>query len=112
MPNPDHRDPFLVTLRLPSQAVEVAQVASARTGALQNPGLGNENGDGVRFAKSDSVPVSSARPGIIGLSAGPSDSTTFRFVEVADMHIPEPSTFVRMSLAGCGLLYGRRRKRC
>jgi hypothetical protein len=46
-------------------------------------------------------------------SAGsPSDSTTFRFIEVANTHIvPEPSTFALMSLAGCGLLRARRRKR-
>jgi hypothetical protein len=46
-----------------------------------------------------------------GLAAGPSDSTTFRFVHVADTHIPEPSTFVLMGLGVCGLLYARRRKR-
>ena len=44
--------------------------------------------------------------------AGASDSSTFRFVEVADTHIvPEPSTFVLTSLAGCGLLCARRRNR-
>lgn len=46
------------------------------------------------------------------LSAGPtggrSDSTTFRFVHVANTHIPEPSTFVLMRLGVCGLLYARR----
>ena len=51
--------------------------------------------------------------GLISASSagGPSDSTTFRFVHVANTHIPEPSTFVLMSLGGCGLLYARRRKR-
>jgi len=55
--------------------------------------------------------------GLISSSAAglPSDSTTYRFVQVADTHIteiiPEPSTFVLMSLAGCGLLCARRRKR-
>ena len=45
-------------------------------------------------------------------ASSPSDSTTFRFVHVADTHIvPEPSTFVLMSLGGCGLLYARRRMR-
>ena len=50
--------------------------------------------------------------GLISSSAAalPSDSTTYRFIHVADTHIPEPSTFVLMSLAGCGLLYARRRK--
>ena len=47
-----------------------------------------------------------------GFAGVPTDSTTFRFVHVADTHIiPEPSTFVLMSLGGCGLLYARRRKR-
>ena len=47
-------------------------------------------------------------------TAAASDSTTFRFVQVADTHIPavpEPSTFALVSLAGCGLLHARRRKR-
>jgi len=44
-------------------------------------------------------------------AASPSDSTTFRFIQVADTHIPEPSTFAIMSLGGCGLLYALRRKR-
>jgi hypothetical protein len=44
-------------------------------------------------------------------AASPTDSTTFRFVHVANTHIPEPSTLVLMSLGGCGLLYARRRKR-
>ena len=44
-------------------------------------------------------------------AAAPTDSTTFRFVHVADTHIPEPSTFVLMSLGGLVLLYSRRRKR-
>jgi hypothetical protein len=53
--------------------------------------------------------------GLISASsaAAASDSTTFRFIEVADSHIPaipEPSTFALVSLAGCGLLYARRRK--
>jgi hypothetical protein len=44
-----------------------------------------------------------------GFAAVPSDSTTFRFVQVADAHIvPEPSTFVLMILGVCGLLYARR----
>jgi hypothetical protein len=47
-------------------------------------------------------------------AAGALDSTTFRFVQVANTHIvdttPEPSTFVLMSLAGGGLLHTRRRK--
>jgi hypothetical protein len=46
--------------------------------------------------------------------AGASDSTTFRFLQVANTHIPavpEPSTVVLMSLASCGLLHARRRKR-
>jgi hypothetical protein len=46
------------------------------------------------------------------VSAAASDATTFRFVQVADAHLPEPSAFMLVSLAGCGLLYGRRRKRC
>jgi hypothetical protein len=55
-------------------------------------------------------------PGLISpaFAAGASDSTTFRFVEVANTHIsdvPEPSTCALMSLAGCGLLSARRRKR-
>jgi hypothetical protein len=52
-------------------------------------------------------------PGLVSASfaASASDSTTFRFVHVADMHIPEPSTFVLLSLGCCGLLYARRRKR-
>ncbi len=55
--------------------------------------------------------------GLISSSAAalPSDSTTYRFIQVANTHIPipipEPSTFVLMSLAGCGLLCARRRKR-
>jgi hypothetical protein len=51
--------------------------------------------------------------GLISSSAAalPSDSTTYRFIQVADTHIcPEPSTFVPISLAGCGLLCARRRK--
>jgi hypothetical protein len=44
-----------------------------------------------------------------GPTASPSDATTFRFIEVAS--VPEPSTFMLMSLAGCGLLSARRRKR-
>jgi len=41
-----------------------------------------------------------------------SDRTTFRFVEVADTHIvPEPSALLLVSLAGCGLLSARPRKR-
>jgi hypothetical protein len=43
-------------------------------------------------------------------TAGISDSSTYRFLQVADTHIPEPSTFALMSLAGCGLLYARRRR--
>ena len=43
--------------------------------------------------------------------AAPTDSTTFRFAQVANTHIPEPSTFVLLSLGGCGLLYAHRRKR-
>ena len=52
--------------------------------------------------------------GLISSSAAalPSDSTTYRFIQVADTHIPEPSTFVLMSLAGCCLLCARRRNRC
>ena len=46
-----------------------------------------------------------------GFAGGPLDSTTFRFVHVANTHIPEPSTFVLMSLGGLVLLYARRRKR-
>jgi hypothetical protein len=42
--------------------------------------------------------------------SSPTDSTTFRFVHVANTHIPEPSTLVLMSLGICGLLYARRRK--
>jgi hypothetical protein len=41
-------------------------------------------------------------------NANPTDSTTFRFIHVANTHIPEPSSFVLMSLAACGLLYARR----
>ncbi len=50
--------------------------------------------------------------GLISSSAAalPSDSTTYRFIQVADTHIPipEPSTFVLMSLGVCGLLYALR----
>ncbi len=46
-----------------------------------------------------------------GSAGGPLDSTTFRFVHVANTHIPEPSTCVLLSLGGCGLLYAHRRKR-
>jgi hypothetical protein len=46
-----------------------------------------------------------------GFASGPSDSTTFRFVHVANTHIPEPSTCVLTSLGVFGLLYARRRKR-
>ncbi len=46
-----------------------------------------------------------------GFNAGPADSTTFRFVHVANTHIPEPSTFALISLGCCGLLHARRRKR-
>lgn len=49
-----------------------------------------------------------------GFNPSPTDSTIFRFVQVEDTHItrtiPEPSTFVLMSLAGCGLLCARQRK--
>jgi hypothetical protein len=48
-----------------------------------------------------------------GFGAGASDSTTFRFLEIANTHIPdvpEPSSFALISLAGCGLLCARRRK--
>jgi hypothetical protein len=53
--------------------------------------------------------------GLISSSAAalPTDSTTYRFIQVADTHIPifpEPSTVLLMSLAGCGLLCARRRK--
>jgi hypothetical protein len=53
------------------------------------------------------------QPGLVSSSfaAGASDSSTFRFVQVADTHVPEPTSFVLMSLAGCGLLCARRRKR-
>ncbi len=46
-------------------------------------------------------------------NASPTDSTTFRFIHVANtpIPIPEPSTFVLMSLGVCGLLYARRRIR-
>jgi hypothetical protein len=55
--------------------------------------------------------------GLISSSAAalPSDSTTYRYIHVADTHIPivpEPSTCILMSLAGCGLLCARRRNRC
>jgi len=52
--------------------------------------------------------------GLISSSAAalPSDSTTYRYIRVDNTHIPEPSTFVLMSLAGCGLLCARRRKVC
>jgi hypothetical protein len=54
-------------------------------------------------------PVGLISAGFAGL---PSDSTTFRFVHVADTHIvPEPSTLVLMSLGGFVLLCARRRKR-
>jgi hypothetical protein len=43
--------------------------------------------------------------------ASPTDSTTFRFIHVANMHIPEPSTSVLMSLGGFGQFHSRRRKR-
>ena len=43
-----------------------------------------------------------------GFAGIPSDSTTYRFIHVADTHIPEPSTFVLMRLGVCGLLYARR----
>ena len=46
-----------------------------------------------------------------GFAGGPLDSTTFRFIHVANAHIPEPSTFVLMSLGGFGLIRARRRKR-
>jgi hypothetical protein len=52
--------------------------------------------------------------GLISSSAAglPSDSTTYRFVHVANTHIPEPSTVVLMSLGGFVLLYyARGRKR-
>jgi hypothetical protein len=55
--------------------------------------------------------------GLISSSAAalPTDSTTYRFIQVADTQIPiptpEPSTFALMSLAGCGLLLARRRSR-
>jgi hypothetical protein len=55
-------------------------------------------------------------PGLISASsaASASDSTTFRFAQISDTHIPavpEPSTFMLASLAGCGLLSARPRKR-
>jgi PEP-CTERM motif len=50
-------------------------------------------------------PVGLISPGMVGVSSG---STTFRFVHVANTHIPEPSTFVLMILGVCGLLYARR----
>jgi len=46
-----------------------------------------------------------------GFAGIATDSTTFRFIHVANTHIPEPSTFVLMSLGVFGLLYARRRKR-
>jgi hypothetical protein len=53
--------------------------------------------------------------GLISSSAAalPSDSTTYRYIRVDNTHIPipEPSTFVLITLAGCGLLCARRRKR-
>ncbi len=45
-----------------------------------------------------------------GFAGVPSDSTTFRYVEAANTHIPEPSTNVLLSLGGFGLLYARQRK--
>jgi len=48
-----------------------------------------------------------------GFTAVESDATTFRFVQVAETHIvPEPAAFLLLSLAGCGVLSARRRKRC
>ena len=51
--------------------------------------------------------------GLISSSAAgrPSDSTTYRFIHVADTHIPEPSTCVLTSMGIFGLLYARRWKR-
>ena len=52
----------------------------------------------------DTYPNGPAGLILASFAGGPSESTTFRFVHVADTHIPEPSTCVLTSLGVFGLL--------
>jgi len=66
--------------------------------------VGDPMPDAPQLVVSDSTYATGA-VGLISVTDNPSNSSgTFRFVHVADMHIPEPSTTTLVGMAGLGLL--------